>query len=483
MTFRALACGALLALALALPALAAADPVPLAQVGSQGSDAGQFNIPSGVAVDGAGNVYVADFSNNRIDVFAADGGFTHAFGWGVDDGGASFQVCTTASTCQAGSGGGGAGQLNGPEGIALDGAGNLYVADESNNRIDVFDTSGPSFTRAFGWDVADPDGGTAFEVCPTDGACRAGDPGGGAGQLSNPDGIGLDGAGNIYVGDTGNHRISVFGPGGLSFTHAFGWGVTGASGFQVCTSTCQQGLPGGGAGQLNTPVGIAVDPAGALFVADVFNQRIDVFDTAGPSFTRAFGWDVADPNGGTAFEVCPTQGTCRVGDAGGGAGQLNLPWGVARDSAGGLYVSDQSNNRVSVFDTAGPSLTRAFGWGVRTGASMFEVCTTATTCQMGSFGSGVGQLSGPLGVALDCRGAVWVADNGNGRVQRFGEPGTALPPCPPTPPTPPAGGSAGPPPAAGPTGLRTAAIKRCKKKFRKGPKRKKCIRKAKRLPV
>jgi tripartite motif-containing protein 71 len=476
----------LLVLALALPASAAADPVPLDEFGSSGTDAGQFNIPSGVAVDGAGNVYVADFNLNRINVFGADGSFTHAFGWGVDTGAAAFEVCTTASTCQVGIAGGGAGQLNGPEGVALDSAGNLYVADESNSRIDVFDPMAPSFIRASGWGV--DTGASAFEVCTTASTCQAGSSGGGAGQLSSPDGIGLDGAGNIYVSDTANHRVSVFGPGGTSFTHAFGWGVdTGASMFEICTttSTCQEGIVGGGAGQLDTPVGIAVDAAGALYVADVFHQRIDVFDTAGPSFTRAFGWDVADPNGGTAFEVCPTQGTCRAGDAGGGAGQLNLPWGVALDGTGGVYVSDQTNNRVSVFAAAGPSFTHAFGWGVDTGASAFEVCTTASSCQAGIFGGGAGQLSGPLGVAVDCRGAVWVADNGNQSVQRFGELGTPLPPCPPAPP-PPApgpGGSASPPPAAGPTGKRAAAVKRCKKKFRKGPKRKKCIRKARKLPV
>ncbi len=423
-------CVASLALALVLSASAPATaaPVPLAQFGSAGSDAGQLSNPRGVVLDGAGNLYVSDPFNSRTSVFGADGTFIRAFGWGVDTGAAAFEVCTTASTCQAGISGGGAGQLAYPVGVALDDAGRLYVGDANNDRISVFDTAGPSFIRAFGWGV--DTGAAAFEVCTTASTCQAGISGGGAGQVSSPEGAALDAAGRLYFGDA--DRISVFDTTGPSFIRAFGWGVdTGAAAFEVCTtaSTCQAGLSGGGAGQLNSPYSVALDGAGGLYVADTSNDRISVFDSTGPSFTRAFGWGV--DTGAAAFEVCTTASTCQQGISGGGAGQIDGTVGIGAGGGGDLFVTEQSNYRTSVFGTAAPSFTRAFGWGVDTGAAAFEICTMASTCQAGISGGGAGQFSQPAAVATDCRGAAWVVDSNLGRLERVGEPGTPLPPCPP----------------------------------------------------
>jgi DNA-binding beta-propeller fold protein YncE len=321
-----------------------------------------------------------------------------------------FETCTTGSGCQAGQGGGGAGQLDSPDGIALDGAGNLYVADEQNQRIDVFATAGPSFVRAFGWDVALPDGDAAFEACPAQGACQMGDSGGGAGQFDNPFDVAVDGAGSLYVTEG--------------------------------------------------------------------NDRIDVFGTAGPTFTRAFAWGVE--TGASAFEVCTTGSGCQAGIGGAGAGDLDSPTGVAVDGSGSLYVSDFLNSRISTFGTAGPSFTRAFGWGVDTGASMFQSCTTASSCQTGIAGSGVGQIKQAYGVAVDRCGAVWLSDSSNNRLQRFGEAGTpSAPPCTASAGGGGAGGAATP--ISAPTGQRAAALKKCQKKH--GKKRKKCKRKAILLPA
>jgi DNA-binding beta-propeller fold protein YncE len=437
---RALGAGlvALLAAALVLPSTAAADPAPLGLVGSSGTGAGQLRSPQGVALDAAGNLYVAESNNDRISVFAPDGSFTHAFGWGVETGAAAFEVCTTASGCQAGSDGGGAGQLDFPIGLALDGAGGLYVAEDGNDRISFFDVSAatPTFTHAFGWNV-DPVGGTEFEVCTDGSGCQTGTQGGGAGQLRFPDGVAHDGADGLYVGDSGNHRISLFNVSAApTFTRAFGWGVdTGAAAFQVCTSPCQAGSQGGGAGQLRFPGPVAHDGADALYVPDG-NHRVNVFDTAVPSFTRAFGWGV--DTGAAAFEVCTSP--CQAGSAGGGAGQLNFAFGVALDGAGGLYVGGGNNDRISLFNvSAAPTFTRAFGWGVDTGAAAFELCTAASGCLPGLGGGGAGQLEGPAQIATGGAGNAVVADTGNHRVQCFGEgpPPDLCGPYPDPPPPPP----------------------------------------------
>ncbi|MEA2444542.1 MAG: hypothetical protein QOJ12_1834, partial [Thermoleophilales bacterium] len=155
-------------------------------------------------------------------------------------------------------------QLNGPFGVAVAGSGDVYVADSSNNRIAEYSQSG-SFVRAFGKDV----GGTGVDVCTT--SCVVGSFGGGAGQLGGPAGVGVAGSGDVYVAEFGN-RITEFSQAG-SFVRAFGKNV-GGTGVDVCTTSCSYGSGGGGAGQLNSPNGVAVAGSGDVYVADQSNNRI-----------------------------------------------------------------------------------------------------------------------------------------------------------------------------------------------------------------
>ena len=416
---------AILLVALLLAPPAAAAPVPLDQAGSAGSGPGQLSFPEGVAVDADGNVYVSDFSNNRIVVFGPDGTFLKAFGADValPNGGTAFEVCTAATGCQAGEAGGNAGQLDSPYGIDLNSSGRLIVSDSNNNRISVFDTNPLSFIYAIGWDVAPPGTDDQLEVCNIPSGCLPGDPGSAAGQLSSPAGIAAGPLERVYVADLGNSRISVFELGAQNFVHAFGGGVaTGANGFEVCTATCMAGAFDDEAGELAQPVGLTVDASGNLYVPEFGNDRISVFNTAGPTFTRAFGFGVE--TGLSNFEICDAGGGCQAGLVGGAAGQLRNPIGVALDSSGDLYVGDEANARISVFDPSGPSFLRALGFGVDSGTAAFQVCTASSLCQAGLAGSSTGQLSEPRFVASDCAGSVWVGEAGNHRIQRFGEPGT-----------------------------------------------------------
>jgi hypothetical protein len=412
------------AVALALPSAAEAAPTllsPTYGLGTNGGVAGQLDHPTGANFDAAGNLYVADAGNQRIDVFAPGGTFIRAFGFDVDTGGgAAPEVCTT--NCKAGTPGSAAGQLNGPTGVAV-GANEVYVADNLNRRISVFTTAG-TFLRAFGIDV-DPAGGVGFEVCTS--SCKAGTAlAQGAGAVSNPYDADLDAAGNLYVIENVNSRISVFDAASSTFQRAFGYDVdpAGIVGVETCTTSCKAAVFGGAVGQFSAPLTIDVDATGTIYVADQVNDRITVYNTTG-AFLRAFGYDVI-PGGSTLLETCTI--SCQAGTGGSGAGQLQAPFGVGSDGTGNVYVVDQANARVALFTAAG-AFQHAFGFDVDTaGGSGFEVCTI--TCQAGTPGSAPGQLSLAEDSPVDCRGSVYAVDNTQARIQRFGEPATALPPCP-----------------------------------------------------
>ena len=255
--------------------------------------------PGGLAVDGSGNLHVADISNYRIRKIDPEGVIT-----------------TIAGTGEPGYGGDGDGgpateaRLFRPGGLAVDGSGNLYVADTLSNRIRKIDSEGVITTiagtgeRGYGGD-----GGPAAEA-----------------QLNSPDGLVLDGSGNLYVADASNHRIRKIDSEGMITTIA----GTGESGY---------GGDGGPAAeaQLRFPYGLALDGSGNLYVADASNHRIRKIDSEGMITTIAgTGESGYGGDGGPAAEA-----------------QLGFPYGLALDGSGNLYVPDSTNNRVRVIRPPG----------------------------------------------------------------------------------------------------------------------------------
>ncbi len=249
---------ALLGLLLAGPAQAQFTFV--SKWGTQGSGPGQFNQPRSLATDAAGNVYVADLQNSRIQKFTADGTFLTQWG--------GFAPAS-------------------PAGVAVDAAGNVYAADRNNHRIMKFTSDGAPL-QTFG----------SFGSQP--------------GQLSAPEGVAVDAAGNIYVAEYSNNRVQKFAPNGGSIM------VIG-------------GGRGGGDGQFELPTDVAVDALGNVYVADDGNNRIQRFDPSG------------------AFSA-------KWGSAGTADGQFLGPRGVALGGSGGVYVADATNRRVQKFTVDGSFL-------------------------------------------------------------------------------------------------------------------------------
>lgn len=260
-----------------------------------------------------------------------------------------------------GEAGSGDGQISFGAGVDVYAAtGDVYVPDSWNQRIDRFDADG-NFELAFGWGV--DDGSEEFQVCT--GGCQAGNPGSGAGQFAGPyqgpRALAVDQSdGSVYVLDPGNARIQKFDKDG-NFLRAFGWGVLdGSPELQACTTTCQAGVFGSGAGQIGEGLwegGIAVDPtSGDLLVADYLYQRVQEYSPGG-AFVRMFGGDVTE-GGGEGFEVCDEAAKCKPGVEGSEPGMFGgyQPHGIGVDSDGTIYVTDGVHGNVQKFTPSGGTL-------------------------------------------------------------------------------------------------------------------------------
>ena len=351
-------------------------------------------ISGGVAVDSAGNLYIADTGNNRIRKVS---------------GGTITTVAGNGSPGFSGDGGPAtSAELNGPYGVAVDSAGSLYIADTFNSRIRK--VSGGIIMTVAGGGVFLGDGGPAT----------------GAG-LNYPDGVAVDSAGNLYIADTAEHRIRKVSSGTIS-TIA-GNGALGYSG---------DGGPATSA-SLYFPSGVAVDSTGNLYVTDTDNDRIRIvaagkITTAAGNGSFQFSGDggpatsasldlpnglaigpagslyIADTDnkrirkvsGGTITTVAGNGSFQFSGDGGPAVSASFDPYAAAVDLAGNLYIADTGNNRIR--KVSGGTITTVAGNGNSGFSGDGGLATSAS-------------LTSPTGVAVDSAGNLYIAD-GSGRVRK-----------------------------------------------------------------
>ena len=319
----------------------------------------RFALPAGVAVDAAGNVYVADTGNHRVRKIGAAGTVTTLAGTGERGYGGDDGPATEA-------------RFAFPAGVAVDAAGNVYVADTGNHRVRKIGAAGTITTLAgTGERGYGGDDGPATEA-----------------RFAFPAGVAVDAAGNVYVADTGNHRVRKIGAAGTITTLA-GTGERGYGGDDGPATEARFALP----------AGVAVDAAGNVYVADTGNHRVRKIGAAGTITTLA----------GT--------GERGYGGDDGPAAQARfaLPAGVAVDAAGNVYVADTGNHRVRKIGAAGTVTTLA-GTGERGYGGDDGPATEA-------------RFAFPAGVAVDAAGNVYVLEQRgdsryDNRVRRISPDGT-----------------------------------------------------------
>lgn len=325
--------------------------------------------PIGLAVDGSGNLYISDAQSHRVRRVAPNGTITTFAGNGrpnfLGDGGPA------ASSA-----------LNQPQAVAVDASGNVLIADTNNSRVRRI-VAGVINTIA---------GNGQFKVAGDGGPATAA-------TLNVPAAVALDAAGNLYISDTGAHRIRRVAPDGIISTFAGnGLGYSGDGGAAT-------------AAWLNRPSGLAFDSPGNLLIADAGNGRIRRVDRLGVITTVAGGGTAS----GSAADGGPATNA-----------SLNAPQGIAVDSRGNMYIAEALSGRVRVVNPLGVISTLGFSFLFPAGVALDSAGNLYVTQQAlgiarrdggvvrispeGQLSSFASSLIRPAGLAPDNSGRVFITD-------------------------------------------------------------------------
>jgi streptogramin lyase len=321
----------------------AGTPYAVTGVDGQGG-AAQFNFPAGTAVDSAGNVYVGDEDDDTIRKISPSGVVTTLAGL-------SGQTGTADGT-------GSAARFNNPIGVAVDSAGNVFVADATNQTIRKVTAAGVVTTLAGQAGVPGTQDGTGTGA-----------------QFSNPVGVAVDSSDNVYVVDQVGNAIRKVTPAGVVTTFAGEEGVSGS-------------VDGTGSGaRFNSPYLITIDGSGNLYVADEKNDEIREITPAGVVTTIA----------GAPKQQGHADGT-------GASASFNDPLGVAVDSSGNVYVADANNETIRKIAPGGVVTTFA-------GRATIEGSTDGTGTNA--------EFANPFGICADSNGNLYVGDAANNTIRKI----------------------------------------------------------------
>jgi hypothetical protein len=367
------------------------------------ADDASCNGPFGLSVDRAGDLYMADYENNRVRVVPAATGTL--FGVPVTAG----DITTVAGDGTWGyagdDGAATSAQLAYPAGVALDASGNLVICDSGNNVLRVVATTTGTF---YGRSMT---AGDIYTVAGTGTAGSAGDGGPAtSAELDQPAGVAVDAHGDLVVADLGTSRIRVVATTTGTF---YGRSMTAGDIYTVAgTGTAGSAGDGGPAtsAELDQPAGVAVDAHGDLVVADLGASRVRL--VAERSAT-VYG---VRSSAGDIYTLAGT-GTPRFSGDGGPAvrAALSAPRNVVVDASGNIVIGDSGNNRVRVIAA---STGTFYGQVIAAG----DIDTVAGTGTLGGYSGDGGSAHGallnlPTGVAADAAGQVVVADQNNNRVR------------------------------------------------------------------
>jgi len=299
--------------------------------------------PAAVAYDSAGNLYIADANNHVVREVSTSGVINTVAGTGIEGYGGDGAAATAA-------------QLDTPSGVAVDGSGNLYIADSHNHRIRKVSAGIITTIAGTGTPGFSGDGGAAT-----------------AAELSLPSGVAVDATGNVYIADTNNHRIREVSGGNITTIAGDGEELYAGDGGSATSAA------------LDSPTGVAVDASGKVYIADRLNQRIR--EVSGGNITTLAGNSTAGFAGDGAAPA---------------AAVLAKPSGVSVDAAGNVYIADTDNQRIR--EVGGGAIATIEG----SGAQGFG----------GDAGPATGAvLNSPRAVAPDSFGNISIADQLNERVR------------------------------------------------------------------